>query len=68
MLGISDKGVVKNYQIIDVYDGTDLGTISVKESIEIYVNPTGITELPLKWGKCNFLSKRYNPNLHDGWF
>ena len=48
MLGISDKGVVKNYQIIDVYDGTDLGTISVKESIEIYVNPTGITELPLK--------------------
>ena len=42
MLGISDKGV-KNYQIIDVYDGTDLGTISVKESIEIYVNPTGIS-------------------------
>ena len=48
MLGISDKGVVKNYQIIDVYDGTDLGTISVKESIEIYVNPTGITKLPLR--------------------
>ena len=61
MLGISDKGVVKNYQIIDVYDGTDLGTISVKESIEIYVNPTGITKLPLRWGKYNFFIQEIQP-------
>ena len=41
MLGISGKGV-KNYQVIDVFDGTDLGIISIKESIKILVNPTGI--------------------------
>ena len=40
MLGISGKGV-KNYQVIDVFDGTDLGIISIKESIKILVNPTG---------------------------
>ena len=41
MLGINDEGV-KNYQVTDVFDGTDLGIIGTKESIEIFVNPTGI--------------------------
>ena len=40
MLGISGKKV-KNYQVIDVFDGTNLGVIGVNESMKILVNPTG---------------------------
>ena len=57
MLGISGKGV-KNYQVIDVFDGTDLGIISIKESIKILVNPTGNQQpkrilVEGKWGYQN---------------
>jgi len=47
MIGINDKGV-KNYQVTDVFDGTDLGIIGTKESIDIFVNPTGVRFLTLK--------------------
>jgi len=47
MLGISGKKV-KNYQVIDVFDGTDLGIIGVNESMKILVNPTGVRFLSLK--------------------